>query len=238
MLLQVIEIVAETHDTKTFKFADAEAGGCQFDYHAGQYLTFRFDNFSGKSIARSYTMSSSPVLKDHVSITVKRTQGGKVSNWLYDNLKVGSVLRARGALGKFCYDAEIDKSHLFMIAGGSGVTPFLSISRHCMLTDAPLPKTLSLLVSYRTTNDLIGWKELSIFAKSNKFNLHLTLTGEAHPDYFHGRISSEILAKVIPTQKQDITFMLCGPSGMMQTVDAYLLRAGVDISNIKTESFL
>ena len=101
---------------------------------------------------------------------MKRTIGGVVSNWLYDNLCKGDVLRARGAMGNFCYDVERDQPHLFMIAAGSGVTPFLSIIRQFMPSDArAAPAAMSLLVSYRTARDLIGWHELEAFAPSTAF---------------------------------------------------------------------
>ena len=234
--MRVVNITHDTHDTKTFDFVDAEAGGRQFDYHAGQYLTFRFDNFDGKPLARSYTMSSSPVQTEHVSITVKKTTDGRVSSWLYDNVRVGMVLRARGALGRFCYDPEVDKQHLYMIAAGSGITPFLSIIRQIMLSPPSAPQHMSLLVSYRTRRDLIGWQELSKFAQQQRFNLHTTLTGEKHPDYMHGRVNADILAQAIPASNA-ITFMLCGPDEFMNTVKDYLLRQGVDQDNIKSESF-
>ena len=238
MKLKVVAIIDETYDTRTFRLVDAEAGGCQFDYHAGQYLTFRFDHFEGGAIARSYTMSSSPCQHDFVSITVKRTVGGVVSNWLYDNLREGTVLRARGAMGSFCYDAERDHEHLFMVAAGSGVTPFMSIIRQFMPSDAEgAPAALSLLVSYRTTRDLIGWQELQTFAASPRFNLHLTLTGEKDPRFRHGRIDAAMLNAILAGDVAAKTFMLCGPEAMMQTTIKALLAAGVDKAHIRTESF-
>ncbi len=238
MKLRVIAVVDETHDTRTFQMADAEEGGCQFDYHAGQYLTFRFDHFEGGAIARSYTLSSSPCQRDFVSITVKRTVGGVVSNWLYDNLHQDMILRARGAMGSFCYDIEHDHPHLFMIAAGSGVTPFLSIIRQFMPTDAQgAPAEMSLLVSYRTTRDLIGWQELQAFATSPRFNLYLTLTGEQNQRFRHGRIDATMLNDVLKGDTADKTFMLCGPEAMMAAAIAALLAMGVDKAQIRTESF-
>ncbi len=218
---------------------DAEEGGCPFDYHAGQYLTFRFDNFVGGAIARSYTMSSAPRQRDFISITVKRTVGGVVSNWLYDNMRTGMLLRARGAIGSFCYDATRDRAHLFMIAAGSGVTPFLSIIRQFIPRAAEgAPAAMSLLVSYRTTRDLIGWQELQTFAASPRLHLHLTLTGEKDPRFRHGRIDAAMLVDILAGKVADKTFMLCGPEAMMQTSRQALLAAGVDELHIRTESFL
>ena len=238
MKLRVIAVVDETHDTRTFQMADAEEGGCRFDYHAGQYLTFRFDHFEGGAIARSYTISSSPCQRDFVSITVKRTVGGVVSNWLYDNLHEGMILRARGAIGSFCYDIERDHPHLFMIAAGSGVTPFLSIIRQFMPTAAAgAPAVMSLLVSYRTSRDLIGWQELQTFAAASQFHLHLTLTGEQDARFLHGRIDAAMLNALFKGDIAAKTFMLCGPEAMMEMATAALLAAGFDQAQIRTESF-
>lgn len=237
--MQVIDVVVETHDTKTFHFIDADFGRYRFDYHAGQYLTFRFDQFGGKPVVRSYTMSSSPVQKEFVSITVKRTTGGIISNWLYDNLRKDMILLARGAIGKFCYDADSDYAHLFMIAAGSGVTPFLSITRQFMHPEAENPPAeMSLLISQRTTRDLIGWRLLETFAQKKKFHLYLTLSGEEDSRFWHGRITAAMLDDIIGAGVRDKTFMLCGPAGMMETVADYLLDRDVDRDQIKTESFM
>ena len=77
MNLKVSKIVEETHDSRTF-FEDAEEGGRQFDYTAGQYLTFRFDDISTKPVVRSYTMSSSPIEKENIAVTVKEVENGFV----------------------------------------------------------------------------------------------------------------------------------------------------------------
>lgn len=239
MKLRVTAVVEETHDTRTFKMVDAAEGGCQFDYHAGQYLTFRFDHLEGGAIARSYTISSSPRQQDYISITVKRSVDGVISNWLYENLHEGMLLRARGAIGRFCYDAEQDQPHLFMIAAGSGVTPFMSIIRQFMPPATPgAPATMSLLVSYRTTRDLIGWHELETFATSPHFHLHLTLTGEQDARFRHGRIDAAMLDDILKGNIADKTFMLCGPEAMMAMAIAALLDAGVSKTQIKTESFI
>ena len=238
MPLQVSEILTETHDCKTFRFIDGQRGGRQFDYRAGQYLTFRFDDLGGRPLARSYTMSSSPCQKDFVSITVKRTTGGVVSNWLYDNLQPAMILRARGALGKFCYDANNDPPHLFMIAAGSGIAPFLSISRQYMTDNNGAPQTMQLLVSQRTHRDLIAWQELQTFAQHDHYQLYLTLSGErAEPATFHGRINDQILAQVIGKKLNDTCFMLCGPEQMIETTRSYLSTNGVADQHIKTESY-
>ena len=96
MNLRVSHVIHETPDTDTFLMVDAEENKRAFDYIAGQYLTFRFDDVADKPIVRSYTMSSSPCQPDTVAFTVKRVEKGLISNWLCDNVRTGSILRARG----------------------------------------------------------------------------------------------------------------------------------------------
>src|SRR4051794_38726778 len=74
MNLRVDRIVDETWDTRTFYLVDADEGGRAFDYTAGQYLTFRFDEVAEKPIVRSYTMSSSPNQDGFSAFTVKRVE--------------------------------------------------------------------------------------------------------------------------------------------------------------------
>src|SRR4051812_11512541 len=107
MNMRVDKIIDDTHDTKTFILVDADEGGRPFDYIAGQYLTFRFDQIADKPIVRSYTMSSSPNQQGYSSFTVKRVESGVISNWLCNHIKVGDVLRGRGPIGRFCFDPSV-----------------------------------------------------------------------------------------------------------------------------------
>ena len=87
--------IQETHDTVTFKFK-APA----IDYKPGQYITLKV-KIDGMVYRRAYTLSSSPSRPAHWSITVKRVQGGRVSNYLLDNLQPGMPLQATGPRGQF-----------------------------------------------------------------------------------------------------------------------------------------
>lgn len=241
MNLRVDKIVDETWDTKTFYLVDADEGGRPFDYVAGQYLTFRFDTVADKPLVRSYTMSSSPNQDGLSAFTVKRVEGGKISNWLCDEVREGSVLRARGPIGKFCFDPKIDHSHLIMVAGGSGVTPFISIMREYQdkLGSVGAPHKMTLLVSYRSTEDLICWKEIEAARKIPGIAVHVTLSREdkTADGFWHGRISNEQLAKAIAGSYQAATFMTCGPQAIMDHAAAHWREFGVPEEHIKTESF-
>jgi ring-1,2-phenylacetyl-CoA epoxidase subunit PaaE len=238
MPLRINRIVSETHDCKTLFFDDADDGGRAFDYKAGQYLTFRFDGLTARPLVRSYTMSSSPCEPQDIAVTVKIVDNGIVSNYLCSQTKVGDVLRARGPIGKFIYDPQKDQKHLVMIAAGSGVTPFVSILREYAdrLGSVGCPQSMTLLVSYRSKEDLILWEILQELNAKPGINVFTTLTRENDAAFWYGRISPELLERSVDGQYQERTYMLCGPEAMMQTGKEHLSKF-VDAENIKMESF-
>ncbi len=245
MNLRVAHVIHETPDTDTFLMVDAEEGIRAFDYIAGQYLTFRFDDVADKPIVRSYTMSSSPCQPDTVAFTVKRVEKGLISNWLCDNVRTGSILRARGPIGRFCYDPANDKKHLFMIAAGSGVTPFVSIMRDHVsrLGQKGSPDKMTLLVSYRSTKDLICWEDLNALRNIPGCRVIVSLSRE-HAEkegFLYGRINENMIAESIADAASgdygNITFMSCGPQEMMDLGRAHALSKGVVPDQFKTESF-
>lgn len=241
MNLKVSEIINETHDTKTFIFIDADEGGRPYDFVAGQYLTFRYDDIQERPVVRSYTMSGSPRQEEASIVTVKRVTNGLVSNWMCDHLAEGSILRARGPIGKFVFDPRIDRSHLIMVAAGSGVTPFISIMREYAdkLGKEGAPQRMSLLVAYRSRQDLICWDTLQEVAQHSGVHLVTTLTRDAEADseFWHGRPDEAMLDKFFDGQYADCTVMTCGPQAMMDAVRDHCLANQVAADQIKIESF-
>lgn len=240
MNLRVARIEQETHDTKTLWLVDAEENQRAFDYTAGQYLTFRFDTLAAKPLVRSYTISSSPNQPDAVGITIKTVPTGPVSHWLVETVKVGDILRARGPIGRFVYEAK-DQPHLVMIAGGSGVTPFVSILReyaHCLGTPGA-PREMTLVVSYRTHDDVIFGPLLNDLRRVPNIHVHVTLTRDANPGagFLTGRIDKNLLAHTLGPVLSGRTYMTCGPEEMMALTKDYLLGAGVEPACVKVESY-
>jgi ring-1,2-phenylacetyl-CoA epoxidase subunit PaaE len=241
MNLRIERIDEDCHDTRTLFFSDADQGGRQFDYVAGQYLTFRFDDVSEKPLVRSYTMSSSPREADLIAVTVKEVEDPFISKILVRDSRVGQVLRARGPIGKFVFDSEADQDHLVMIAGGSGVTPFISILREYMdrLGQAGAPKKMSLLVSYRSKKDLILWNDIQTINKHQNCKIITTLSREnaEHEGFWFGRIHTEMIDRLLDGDYRQCTFMTCGPEAIMKTAVESARMRGVSEANIKTESF-
>ena len=222
---------------------DEELGGRQFDFTAGQYLTFRFDDLTAKPIVRSYTISSSPNQLDHVAITVKTVEQGIVSHYFCEQLKVGDTLRARGPIGKFVYDPKEYHPHLVMIAAGSGVTPFISILREYAdkLEQHPSLQSMSLLVSFQTQKDILCHEVIEQLRETKGVHIQTTLSREKSSDlnkHWQGRIDEQKIHDFIgPNGYQQKTYMICGPQDMMDNVAKHLLANQVESNHIRTESY-
>ena len=91
--LVCIDVRRETHDVRTFTFRARDER--YFGFQAGQHFTFDVD-LGGETLSRCYSISSSALAPRTISITVKRVEGGRVSNWLHDHLVPGRTLRATG----------------------------------------------------------------------------------------------------------------------------------------------
>lgn len=129
----VTRIVKETADARTFVLAPHDQ---PFRYRAGQFCTFRVA-VDGEELYRSYSMSSAPETDAELMTTVKRVPGGKVSNWLVDNVSEGDELTMTRAAGIFCLSNT--SVPLLAFAGGSGITPILSLAKSALATtDRPV----------------------------------------------------------------------------------------------------
>lgn len=126
-VLPVIDVVHETADAVTVVLEVTDEAQGHFDYKPGQFLTVAIPSTQTGIAARCYSLSSSPVQPGPLKITVKRTVDGYASNWIAENLTAGSTLRVLPPSGIFT-PASLD-SDLLLFAGGSGVTPIISIVR-------------------------------------------------------------------------------------------------------------
>src|SRR5437588_6999120 len=122
--MRVVEVIRETADAHSFVLepVDHEGG---LAYRPGQFLTIRVPSELTGTASRSYSLSSSPERGEPLKITVKRTAGGYVSNWLCDNLAAGDMLDSLRPGGVFT-PKSLDED-LLLVAAGSGITPVVSI---------------------------------------------------------------------------------------------------------------
>lgn len=231
--LLCIDVRSETHDVKTFTFRAKE--GRLFSVEPGQYFSFQFE--VGTEVhSRCYSISSSALGPTSFSITVKRVEGGLVSNWVHDHLRVGATVRAHGPGGRFVLPGS-QGPYLF-ISGGSGITPVMAMVR--TLADAGAHPDIVFVHAARTPQDLVFRDELEWRARRTPNFRLIFLPERSTPDGNFsgatGRISQALLAAAVP-DLADRTVMCCGPAPFMKAVKALASTLGVPDSRYHEESF-
>lgn len=224
----------ETHDVKSFFFRAPDERS--FVFEPGQFITLELD-IDGEPVNRCYTISSAPTRPHTISITVKRVPGGKVSNWLHDNVVAGSRVRVLGPSGEFTCARHPARKFLFLSAG-SGITPLMSMSRahHELGDDADIV----FVHSARTPDDIIFARELDLIA-SNHANFRTAFVCErvgARTNWpgITGFLSLPLLKLIAPDFLEREIFT-CGPAPYMKAVRDLLDEGGFDRTHYHEESF-
>jgi len=233
--VRCVRVVPETHDVKSFYFVAEPAR--LFSYKPGQFATLELP-IDGRTVRRSYTISSSPSRPYLLSITVKRVPGGLVSNWLHDNMAPGFEFNLSGPNGDFtCFEAPSDR--LLMIAGGSGITPLMSMLR--WLSDTASDVDVVFLNFVRSPDDVIFETELLQTSSRMGDRLRLgTIPGRVNRGQRWngpvGPFSAETVRFYAPDYAQREVFV-CGPAPFMDKVKSTLSAFGFPAKRYHQESF-
>ncbi|MCL9780606.1 hybrid-cluster NAD(P)-dependent oxidoreductase [Vibrio sp. S4M6] len=202
-------------------------------YRPGQHLPIEI-NMNGKVISRRYTLSSSPSRPGRLAISVKRVDGGEVSNWLIDNFKVGDTLDAEKPDGTFHLGEHHDQP-LLLLSAGSGVTPMLSMLRylsdHDQLHDVIFYHQCSSVedIPYKTELD-----ELERRYAGLKVMIALT---QSAPSWYglKGRLSLTHIKQIADLEKRQV--FVCGPDGFMKKAKNLMLKKGLPEDSYHQEVF-
>jgi len=230
--LRVSEIVEETESARTLRLVPAEGGLPWF--RAGQYVNI-FVETGGVKTSRPYSIASAPG-KPYYDITVRRKEGGFVSTYLLDEVKAGDVLESTGPCGSFYHEPLTDGSDLVFLAGGSGITPFISIMRETV--EKGLPLHIHLLYGSRDPGDIIYRKELAQLGAENE-NIDVDfIISEPSEDWggLCGFIDADMISNVLgPVEGR--TFYICGPAEMYPFCEGALVTLGVSGIRVKKEAY-
>ena len=232
----VLNCYDETLDTKTFRLGGLDGQG--FDYLPGQYITLSVV-IAGQEYKRSYSLASSPSHQGILEITVKRDpNGGVVSNWLNDNLKIGDTLNVKGPYGKFSCAKNTSQKLLFL-AAGSGIVPIMSMLR--WLADTESSADVLLILSFRTLYDIIYRDELNLIVARHK-NIKPIITLTKEPLRYSqwqgqiGRVNEGMIAGLVPDLPERAVY-LCGPGAFMDECKQSLLNLMLPAEQLFCESF-
>ncbi len=232
----ITDIKEETKDVKTFTLsADKNSSTPNLaPFKAGQYITIHL-NIDSSPVTRAYSLSSSPSLanKDIYKITIKRVENGLVSNYMLDNMKVGDPLDVSKPAGEFGYSMIKDEENVIAIAGGSGITPFMSLA-YAILEEI-YNCNLTVFYSVRTYDDIIFKKEIEEINKKKKnVKFVITLTREEKEGFLHGHLTKEMLE---PYVKEFNTVLMCGPKDLYRSMNEILNEFNIPRKSVHYENF-
>lgn len=236
--LKVKEVINETHDTITIRFHQPEN---KITYKAGQFLTFIL-SINGETVRRSYSLCSSPLVDTDLAVTVKRVTQGKVSNYLNDTVKAGTVIECLPPVGVFTLEVNsTQERNIVLFAGGSGITPLMSILKTVLVGE---PKSfVTLVYANNKAENIIFKKELDQLHETHQGRLKIFHVLTFLPSDWHayqGRLNPDLIKQVYhqlpikPLQE----YFLCGPTGMMDEIKHTLEALQISEAYIKQEKFV
>ena len=224
--LTVARIVDETADTRSFVLEIPPLLEQRFAYVAGQFCTFRA-TIGGEPVARCYSMSSSPETGDPFTVTVKRVPGGAMSNWMNDALAPGHTIDVMPPAGLFVLHAK--QTPIVAFAGGSGITPVVSIIKTALATTA---RPIALVYANRGPGSVIFADTIERLRAESGGRLSV----HHHFDSDNGFLDAAACAALVGERAQ-ADFYVCGPGPYMKVVQAGLDQLGVDPGRLFIEWF-
>jgi ring-1,2-phenylacetyl-CoA epoxidase subunit PaaE len=240
--IQIADITQETPDCVSIVLDVPAHLRNDFRYKAGQYITFRL-KLNGEELRRSYSLCSSPDADGEWRVAIKKVQGGRGSVFLNEQVKIGDVLEVMAPEGNFTAPFSADrKKHYVLFAGGSGITPMLSILKTVLKTEPS--SSVTLFYGNRDRESVIFFKQLQEIQS-------------AHPDRFRvlhilensGSDETGIQKGILDTEKNNsliaeyikeaalCEYFICGPGPMMECVKESLKNSGVPDNLVHIEYF-
>lgn len=240
--LKVAEVKRETAEAVSIAFEIPAELSANYKYKQGQYVTLKLQ-LNGEEVRRSYSVCSSPLLDEKMRVAVKKVTGGKMSGYLNDTLKAGDTLEVMTPMGSFhsTMDATHKKNYV-LFAGGSGITPMLSIIKTVLVAEPQ--SSIVLLYGNRDEASIIFRNELEKIATENadKVKVVNVLENSSEPD------SSLLRGIMTPAKVKalvenfvglnlDNEFFICGPTPMMRNAENTLLELKIPKEKIHLEYF-
>jgi ring-1,2-phenylacetyl-CoA epoxidase subunit PaaE len=239
--LRVAEVVPETAEASSIRFEIPPELQGKFAFKAGQHLTLRA-TLDGEEVRRNYSLCTAPAEQDWM-VTVKRIGGGLFSNWVGDQLKPGDTVDVMPPHGSFTteFDAS-NKRHLVGIAGGSGITPVMSLVR-TLLSEEPHSR-FTLLYGNRDSSSVIFLEALAGLKDKHVDRLelyHFLDAEEQDIALFNGMLDrircDEAIMHLVPDAAEVDGWFICGPGPMMDAAEGALLDRAIARERIHIERF-
>lgn len=238
--LRVAEVKHETADAVSIRLEAPAELAETFRFRAGQHLTVRRE-IGGEELRRNYSLCVAPA-EGMLKIGVKRIAGGAFSAWANDELKPGDILDVMAPHGSFCWNFDAAKARRYVaFAGGSGITPIMSLLKTALTTE-PCSR-FTLCYGNRTSAGIMFLEELAALKDLYLDRLqvfHFLEDEEEEIVLFNGRLDrqkvDEILVSLVRVQETD-AFFICGPSPMMDAIAQALTAQAAPRNRVLVERF-
>jgi ferredoxin-NADP reductase len=232
LLAEAVELVAETPRVRTIVFDVPAWEG----HRPGQHVDIRLTAEDGYQAQRSYSIAA-PEDGVRVVITVELVDGGEVSPYLIEELRVGDSIELRGPIGGYFVWEPGDGESVQLIGGGSGIAPLMAMVRARVAARSSEP--MRLLYSARSLEDVIYGEELESLNAVDGIDVAYTLTRSQPPGWegLSRRVDRAMLEAVACPPTAGPACYVCGPTGFVETAASALVEQGHPAARIRTERF-
>lgn len=212
----------------------------EFKYRPGQFITL-IQTIDGKKIRRAYSLCTTPFDGENPAVTVKRVEGGAMSNHINDSFSAGMEVEVMEPMGMFTTEfKEGNRRKAIFFGGGSGITPLYSLIKSILIKEKE--SEIALVYGNRHEDYIIFKDELKALAdKYPNFTLHHILENDSNGiASYTGRPTPELIEKVLSDLAADkeTEVYICGPQPMMDVVQKGISNFGLPEENIRVESFV
>ncbi len=236
LIWRVAEVAKIIDETPTVKSLVLDVPGWP-GHRPGQHVDVRLTAEDGYQAQRSYSVASEPET-GRLMLTVELIEGGEVSPYLTSDIRSGDKFELRGPIGGYFVWTVAIGGPLFLVAGGSGIAPLMSMLRYRAAAKSTTP--VLLLYSSRALEDIIYREELDqMAARNDGLTVIYTLT-RRQPAGWTGcarRIDRSMLASVGVSVAARPKIFICGPTSLVESAAQSLLELGYERNLIKTERF-
>ncbi|MDP2385405.1 MAG: FAD-binding oxidoreductase [Bacteroidota bacterium] len=240
--LKVKDVRRETADSVSVSFDVPPQLQPEYLFKQGQYLTLKL-KVNGEEIRRSYSICTSPYSEKDLRIAIKEVEGGRASTFINRNLKVGDVMEVMTPMGNFFSPLSgSNKKNYVLFAGGSGITPMMSILKSVLYIEKQ--STIVLFYANRDEKSVIFKAEIEKIASENADRLKVVNIYD-HPeqtiaDLYKGFITPEKVLAYAENhigKNLDNEYFICGPGPMMENVKQGLQKLNTPTEKVHIEYF-
>ncbi len=240
--LKVKEVRRETADAVSVAFDLPITLKTDYQFKQGQYLTLKL-KINNEELRRSYSICTSPYNENDLRIAIKEVSGGKVSTFINQQLKTGDVIDVMTPMGNF-YSvlSGANKKHYVLFAGGSGITPMMSILKSVLYIEKQ--SRITLIYANRNEESVIFKTELEQLSHQHESNLQVIYLYDQPvaniPDLHIGFITPEKVISLTENYTgvgESYEYFICGPGPMMENIKTGLNKLNIKSDKIHIEYF-